>query len=67
MAEPVTRKDLSIAIDGLRREIENQTFRITIRMGVMLTAGPFDPGRDPATSLARAGAQRAEKFADLVR
>jgi hypothetical protein len=39
MAELVTRNDLGIAIDGLRREIENQTLRITIRMGVMLAAG----------------------------
>jgi hypothetical protein len=39
MAEFVTRNDLNIAIDGLRREIENQTLRITIRMGVMLAAG----------------------------
>jgi hypothetical protein len=39
MTELVTRNDLAIAIDGLRREIENQTLRITIRMGVMLAAG----------------------------
>ena len=39
MAELVTRNDLNTAIDGLRREIENQTLRITIRMGVMLAAG----------------------------
>ena len=39
MAELVTRNDLNTAVDGLRREIENQTLRITIRMGVMLAAG----------------------------
>ena len=39
MAELVTRNDLNTAIDGLRREIENQTLRITVRMGVMLAAG----------------------------
>ncbi len=39
MLELVTRNDLNTAIEGLRREIENQTLRITIRMGVMLTAG----------------------------
>ena len=39
MAELVTRNDLYTAIDRLRREIENQTLRITIRMGVMLAAG----------------------------
>jgi hypothetical protein len=39
MTELVTRNDLGTAIDGLRPEIENQTLRITIRMGVMLAAG----------------------------
>jgi hypothetical protein len=39
MTELVTRNDLSTAIDSLRREIDNQTLRITIRMGVMLAAG----------------------------
>jgi hypothetical protein len=38
-AELVTRNDLNTAVDGLRREIENQALRITIRMGVMLAAG----------------------------
>jgi hypothetical protein len=39
MAELVTRNDLAAAIDGLRREMDNQTLRITVRMGFMLAAG----------------------------
>jgi hypothetical protein len=39
MAELVTRNDLNTAMDGLRREIENQTLRVTVRMGVMLATG----------------------------
>ena len=39
MAEHVTRNDINNAIDGLHRQIENQTLRITARIGVMLAAG----------------------------
>jgi hypothetical protein len=39
MAELATRHDLTTAVDGLRREIDNQTLRLTIRLGVMLAAG----------------------------
>ena len=39
MAELVTRNDLATAIDGLRRDMENQTLRLTVRLGLMLAAG----------------------------
>ncbi|HWB52211.1 MAG TPA: hypothetical protein VG651_24100 [Stellaceae bacterium] len=38
-AELATRYDLTTAIDGLRREMENQTLRLTVRLGIMLAAG----------------------------
>ena len=39
MVELVTKTDLNTAIGTVRQEIEAQTLRITIRMGVMLAAG----------------------------
>ena len=43
MAELVTRNDLDAAIASirqeLRHEIETQTLRLTVRMGLMLAAG----------------------------
>lgn len=39
MAELVTKTDLSAAIASVRQEIDSQTLRLTLRMGVMLAAG----------------------------
>jgi hypothetical protein len=39
MAELVTKTDLSAAIASVRQEIDTQTLRLTLRMGVMLAAG----------------------------
>ncbi|HEX5321093.1 MAG TPA: hypothetical protein VFW46_18165 [Stellaceae bacterium] len=39
MAELVTRNDLNAAIGSVRQEIETQTLRLTVRMGLMLAAG----------------------------
>jgi hypothetical protein len=39
MAELVTKSDLLAAIASIRQEIDAQSLRLTIRMGVMLAAG----------------------------
>ena len=39
MAELVTKTDLDTAIGSVRQEIETQTLRLTVRLGVMLVAG----------------------------
>jgi hypothetical protein len=39
MAELVTKTDLNTAIGSVRQEIETQTLRLTVRLGVMLVAG----------------------------
>jgi hypothetical protein len=39
MAELVTKFDLQTAIASVRQEIDTQTLRLTVRLGVMLAAG----------------------------
>ena len=39
MAELVTKSDLNTALVMVRQEMDSQTLRLTIRMGVMLAAG----------------------------